>query len=351
MAWRPETPDTTILAGDTLNFWVRAVDLQQDTLSYLWTLNGERIGADTAISIAFADTGLYAVKCLISDGAHSDSVQWSVQATDLYISDWTPDSLDFPVRRGSDLQFSVFVRATPGDPVNINWLLDNQLQGNRESVIISFNEPGAHVVRAAAFRDESRDSVVWNTEVRSTVLRYSPTPRIQTWPRDTTAVFYVMPFNPASDSLSYLWSCDGDSVGSHQAVRLTFGELGDHEVGVFARDGGEVDELIWDILIVDSTQATPPEALGQAGTPVLLGPVPNPFNQAFTVRFALPQPGAIGLAIHDITGRKVKEIAGGNWSSGFHTVSWDAAGIPAGIYLLRLTSPWGIRIVKCVKLP
>ncbi len=69
---------------------------------------------------------------------------------------------------------------------------------------------------------------------------------------------------------------------------------------------------------------------------------PNPFNPATTIAFHLPAETAVGLAVFDLSGHLVRELAHGTpFSAGPHAVYWngrDDAGrdLPSGIYLCRL---------------
>ncbi|MDP6529887.1 MAG: FlgD immunoglobulin-like domain containing protein [Gemmatimonadota bacterium] len=70
---------------------------------------------------------------------------------------------------------------------------------------------------------------------------------------------------------------------------------------------------------------------------------PNPFTPAAstTIAFSVPRDGAVDLAVFNIAGRKVVDLADGTFTQGRHTVVWDgrdAKGSPvaSGVYLYRL---------------
>lgn len=69
---------------------------------------------------------------------------------------------------------------------------------------------------------------------------------------------------------------------------------------------------------------------------------PNPFNPTTRIAFSLAKPSHVQLAVYDIVGRKVAELADGQFETGVHSVEWNAtngAGQPVagGIYYARLT--------------
>jgi hypothetical protein len=65
---------------------------------------------------------------------------------------------------------------------------------------------------------------------------------------------------------------------------------------------------------------------------------PNPFNPSTTFRFSAPIAGEVRLEIVDLLGRTVAEAYRGHVVAGASVqVTWDAAGMPSGAYVARLT--------------
>lgn len=78
---------------------------------------------------------------------------------------------------------------------------------------------------------------------------------------------------------------------------------------------------------------------------------PNPFRGGTSIRFALPQPGPLRLAVHDVTGRRVRTLASGEWAAGSHEVRWDGldshgAPVARGTYFVRLEDALGARTLR-----
>jgi hypothetical protein len=65
---------------------------------------------------------------------------------------------------------------------------------------------------------------------------------------------------------------------------------------------------------------------------------PNPFNPATTIPFALPRDTKVIINIFDISGRLIDTLVDSYYPAGYHNVTFDAAGLPSGIYFARLTA-------------
>jgi hypothetical protein len=79
--------------------------------------------------------------------------------------------------------------------------------------------------------------------------------------------------------------------------------------------------------------------------PVASAPVlhasPNPFNPRVDLRFELTTGNTVRLDVHDLRGRRVRELMAADLAAGSHRIQWDGrdqAGrdLPAGTYLARL---------------
>ena len=64
---------------------------------------------------------------------------------------------------------------------------------------------------------------------------------------------------------------------------------------------------------------------------------PNPSVTTATLRYTLPDAADATLAVYDVLGRRVAVLAEGVLAAGSHTATFDAAGLPSGVYVARLT--------------
>ena len=65
---------------------------------------------------------------------------------------------------------------------------------------------------------------------------------------------------------------------------------------------------------------------------------PNPFNAVTRIEFGLPQRTFVELDVFDILGRKIAVLMGDYREAGYHSILFDAGGLPSGIYFCRMRS-------------
>ncbi|MCE5248729.1 T9SS type A sorting domain-containing protein [bacterium] len=74
--------------------------------------------------------------------------------------------------------------------------------------------------------------------------------------------------------------------------------------------------------------------------------VPNPFNPATSISYAIEKPSNILLTVYNINGQKVKTLISSNEQPGLHTVTWDGTDesgyrVSSGVYIYRLLTSAG----------
>jgi immune inhibitor A len=68
----------------------------------------------------------------------------------------------------------------------------------------------------------------------------------------------------------------------------------------------------------------------------LAEPFPNPFNGQVSLRFDLPRAAIARVQVVDLTGRVVSVLSDQMRAAGRHSVSWNAGGLPSGLYIVRM---------------
>ncbi|RPI02126.1 MAG: T9SS C-terminal target domain-containing protein [Calditrichaeota bacterium] len=63
---------------------------------------------------------------------------------------------------------------------------------------------------------------------------------------------------------------------------------------------------------------------------------PNPFNPTTTIQYQLPEEMRVKISIFNVLGQQVQVLLDENKPAGYHSVMWDAANQPSGVYLYRV---------------
>ncbi len=87
-------------------------------------------------------------------------------------------------------------------------------------------------------------------------------------------------------------------------------------------------------------QYIPPESVnGEVTVPLefrIVSAFPNPFNNTTTIGYSLPAAGVVSLAVYDLSGREVVNLAEGMMPAGTHEAVWTADGMASGVYVVKL---------------
>ncbi|MFZ5434312.1 MAG: T9SS type A sorting domain-containing protein [Calditrichota bacterium] len=73
---------------------------------------------------------------------------------------------------------------------------------------------------------------------------------------------------------------------------------------------------------------------------------PNPFNSQATIRFHVDRAAEVQVTVYDVLGRAVQQLVGERMSVGTHEYSWNASGLPTGLYFIEARTNHGARIVQ-----
>jgi len=73
-------------------------------------------------------------------------------------------------------------------------------------------------------------------------------------------------------------------------------------------------------------------------TTLTLSAAPNPFNPVTTVSYSLPQAGPVEVMVYNAAGKQVASLVSGWREAGSQQVTWDATGLPSGVYLVKVAA-------------
>jgi GH35 family endo-1,4-beta-xylanase len=65
---------------------------------------------------------------------------------------------------------------------------------------------------------------------------------------------------------------------------------------------------------------------------------PNPFNPITSIEFSLPENCTVHLDVYDVLGRRVSDLAGGNYRAGNYKINFNASNLVSGVYFYKLAA-------------
>ena len=75
---------------------------------------------------------------------------------------------------------------------------------------------------------------------------------------------------------------------------------------------------------------------------------PNPFNPSTTIRLEVPARDFIELNVYDVSGKEIAKLVKQNLNAGVYDVTFDASGLPSGVYFYTLRSSEFVQTKKMV---
>ncbi len=84
-----------------------------------------------------------------------------------------------------------------------------------------------------------------------------------------------------------------------------------------------------------------PEVIVNPAINVEVSNYPNPFNPTTNIEFTLSEAANITLSIYNLLGQEIATLASGTYEAGLHSLAFDAAALPSGLYMARLETPTG----------
>ena len=81
---------------------------------------------------------------------------------------------------------------------------------------------------------------------------------------------------------------------------------------------------------------TPPPPTNPVTDYVLYHNYPNPFNPTTTIRYEIPQDGAVTIDVYDILGQRVSTIINEFQKADRYEVDFNGIGLASGVYIYRM---------------
>ncbi len=76
---------------------------------------------------------------------------------------------------------------------------------------------------------------------------------------------------------------------------------------------------------------------------------PNPINSSTGIRFGLPRPSQVRVAVYNLLGQQVQVLHDGPLGAGHHELHWDGSRFASGAYLIEYRDERGPQIRRLLQ--
>lgn len=129
----------------------------------------------------------------------------------------------------------------------------------------------------------------------------------------------------------------GTGVDQTNAAYALAVDTGDNVYVTGGSSGPVCPGANFDYLTLKLSQSPTSGEPGSASSGYTLGPShPNPSSAATTISYTLPSPAHVTLRVYDVLGRAVATLADETQAAGTHLATFNAAGLPGGVYVYRM---------------
>ncbi|UCE73573.1 MAG: hypothetical protein JSV56_11180 [Methanomassiliicoccales archaeon] len=131
----PEVTDVTMTETETREFNVSADDMDDDTLSFRWTLDGRIVLLDEEVDSSiylfktdYDSEGEYILRLIITDGDDTNEITWTVGVQKMNrlpkITVVEPEGRTAKIKEKESLNFAITKTDSDGDSMDVRWYLD-----------------------------------------------------------------------------------------------------------------------------------------------------------------------------------------------------------------------------------
>ena len=274
------TGDISINEGEYITFNVTAFDPQNDSLAYIWKVDGIKLlnthDDSLTINTTFNDdysAGIYQIALEVNDGKLSaPPLKWTLKVTNVNIGPEiitvTPYSKEISINETESFIFWVNVHDPDPAPPIFKWfrngIEENGTTGNSYKFTSNYEMAGTYNVSVEVVDGENPtmvESCYWIVSVsnkdRKPIISSVDPPGNVKINEETSINFTINATDPDGDLLSFTWYFDAIKMNESTGNNLTFvpnynssdGKI--HSIQVVIASNGLEVSYIWELNIVD----------------------------------------------------------------------------------------------------
>ena len=157
--------------------------------------------------------------------------------------------------------------------------------------------------------------------------------------------FYIVVVDDKSDPANFGLGSGGDKVWLEDlngvlVDSVEFGALTKTQSYSRIPDGGQwqVTDFVTKAIANKATDTSIETDLAVVKQFRLEQNYPNPFNPSTQIAFVLPRSAEVQVAVYNLAGQMIAELANGKLAAGEHQLRFDAKNLASGIYLYTIRS-------------
>lgn len=109
---------------------------------------------------------------------------------------------------------------------------------------------------------------------------------------------------------------------------------------------GDIFSNIYAQVLSETSLDAPEDEVTLQPSSFTLAAYPNPFNPSTQLNFTLRQNANVKLSIYNVLGQQTEVLLDAPLLAGTHSLNWDAAELPSGIYFAKLETSTGLSTVQ-----
>ncbi|MDT8324867.1 MAG: T9SS type A sorting domain-containing protein, partial [Bacteroidota bacterium] len=349
LTWPVEYPTPAVKTDYEIMFVTASAGYADDTCRTMLTvpvLTAAQLTQSCRIVPAVIDSTArfdpFAVETTVRNEGNGDAYGVAAEIT------WPAD---FSLRTGETASKTLADTLAPGDSATVSWTIKRIANPDGCSdeefdvdIRLATNDGPSGSCTASG-------TLLYPVNLLPEITQVTPAV-LDTTDKDAEVQFSVRAVDREQAHLTYRWYVDGSEEGSRESLAWTFDAVGDVEVKVEIYDPCTLASNTpvvhrWNFHVRDLTGiADDPAALADFA---ITGNYPNPFNPGTVIEYRLPAGRhQVRLDVIDAYGRVVRRLLDEEQTGGSYRRAFDAAGLPSGTYIARLTTGGVARMHRMV---